>query len=505
LIRKTCSVADSSLESFVYFAGALALRLELNCLRQPETPRAILMTTQTSTQLAGALAAEENKLLACIHCGLCLEACPTYVHTGDENDSPRGRIYLMRAVEEQRLSAASPSFARHINRCLGCRACESACPAGVEYGQLLEAARADLASQEGARRGGFANRLLHFALRHIWLHPARLRLAFALSRVMRDTGVVRFLLRTKLPRLVSSKLEFALALLQSSSPYNFEAETENGRPRASEAKNGAWSEATNGAGVSEKMRALAFEGCVADGLFARVNGATARVLAANNCETRAPAGQVCCGALHAHAGDLEGARTLARRNIEAFADSDAAPIITNAGGCGAMLVSYAHLLADDAEYAARAQRFSERVRDVGQQLELTGIKRGAALGATLTTYDASCHLLHGQRAAEASLRMLRAIPALEFAPLTESETCCGGAGVYNLLEAELSSRVLGEKLAHLQESKATLVATGNPGCHMQIVAGAHLAGLTLHACHPVELLDESYRRAGMYKTVTSDE
>jgi glycolate oxidase iron-sulfur subunit len=463
------------------------------------------MTTQTSTQLAGALAAEENKLLACIHCGLCLEACPTYVHTGDENDSPRGRIYLMRAVEERRLSVESPSFARHINRCLGCRACESACPAGVEYGQLLEAARADLATREGARRSGFSNRLLHFALRHVWLHPARLRLAFALSRALRDAGIVRLLLGTGLPRLVSSRFEFALALLQSSTPYHFAVATESSRLPTSETKSDARLEAKDEERLSEKTHAQMFTGCVMDGLFARVNRATARVLAANNCETNAPAGQVCCGALHAHAGDLEGARMLARCNIEAFAGSRGAHIITNAGGCGAMLVSYAHLLADDKEYAARARTFSERVRDVGQELELTGTRRGAPLGDTRTTYDASCHLLHGQRASEASLRMLQAIPALRFAPLTESETCCGGAGVYNLLEAELSARVLREKLACLQESKASLVATGNPGCHMQIGAGARLAGLPIHACHPVELLDESYRRAGIYETVTSDE
>ncbi|HEY0098145.1 MAG TPA: heterodisulfide reductase-related iron-sulfur binding cluster [Pyrinomonadaceae bacterium] len=455
------------------------------------------MTTKTPIQTAGALAAEENKLLACIHCGLCLEACPTYVHTGDENDSPRGRIYLMRAVEEQRLSVESSSFERHINRCLGCRACESACPAGVEYGQLLEAARADLATQAGARRRGFSNRLLHFALRHIWLHPARLRFAFALSRVLRDAGVVRLLLRTRLPRLVSSRLEFALALLQSSTPYKFETETQSSRPAPCDTKNDGR--------LAVKTRALAFEGCVTEGLFARVNRATARVLKANNCETSAPASQVCCGALHAHAGDLEGARKLARRNIEAFADTDGAHIITNAGGCGAMLLSYAHLLADDAQFAERARAFSERVRDVGQELELTGIRRGASPGATITTYDASCHLLHGQRAGDASLGMLRAIPALEFAPLTESETCCGGAGVYNLLEAELSTRVLREKLSHLQATKAALVATGNPGCHMQIGAGAYLAGLSLHACHPVELLDESYRRAGVYEAVASDE
>jgi glycolate oxidase iron-sulfur subunit len=455
----------------------------------------------TASQIANVLSAEEDKLLACVHCGLCLEACPTYIHTSDENDSPRGRIYLMRAVEEGRLSPESNTFRAHINRCLGCRACEQACPAGVEYGQLLEAARADL-SQVEARKPTLRSRSLRFVLRHIWLHPARLRFAFAMTRLMRNARLPRLLIKLRLARLISPRFEFALALLDSS---RAEQRSAVSHQLSAKAKRSAQErDAGQADSHSMKMPALLFKGCVTEGLFARVNRATARVLEVNGCAVRAPDEQVCCGALHAHAGDLEGARHLARRNIDAFNDAASDHIITNAGGCGAMLVSYAHLLADDAEYRERAREFSQRVRDISQQLEATGIRQGASLDENVTTYDASCHLLYGQRASDAPLEMLRAIPGLLFVPLVGSETCCGGAGVYNLLEPELSGRVLDEKIAHIKETGAQTLATGNPGCHMQIGAGARLTGMkTLRVCHPVELLDESYARAGFYKAVTS--
>ena len=472
------------------------------------------------TQLASALVAEERKLLACVHCGLCLEACPTYVQTGDENDGPRGRIYLMRAVEEGRLGAESRSFTRHIERCLGCRACESVCPSGVEYGQLLEAARSDIA--DGGRGRGHTSRALRFALRHVWLHPSRLRLAFALARLLRDSRLPRLLLRTKLSKLLDTRVEFALALLDSSMPVPldaeaFDAEAVGGSPRnegdeesmtvggAGKASatagesDAASSDAPSPEAAASKSAAMLFEGCVTEGLFARVNRATARVLRAQGCRTSAPPGQVCCGALHAHAGDLEGARTLARRNIEAFEDARGAPVVTNAGGCGAMLASYAHLLAGDEAFAARARRFSSRVRDVSQQLAGAPVREGARLDDITATYDASCHLLHGQKAQAEPLRMLAGVAGLRLAPLEGSDVCCGGAGVYNLLEPELSSRVLEEKLRHVCETGAQVLATGNPGCHMQIGAGARLAGMSLRVVHPVELLDESYRRAGLYE------
>jgi glycolate oxidase iron-sulfur subunit len=451
--------------------------------------------SDSPTQLARALEAEERKLLACVHCGLCLEACPTYVQTGDENDSPRGRLYLMRAVEEARLALDAQTFTRHIDRCLGCRACESACPAGVEYGQLLEAARADISS--GGSKRGWTSRALRLVLRHVWTRPARLRLAFTLTRLLRDSRLPDLLLRSKLTKLLPARLELALALLDGSraAPLRVESAT---------VISGSVPPAVAGGTVPLLVRrgaeaaALLFEGCVTEGLFARVNRATARVLVANGCGARAPRGQVCCGALHAHAGDLEGARQLARRNVDAFEDSGGAAVVTNAGGCGAMLASYAHLLAGDAEYAARAREFAARVRDVSQQLAATDLRAGAALDEQTAVYDASCHLLHGQKARVEPLRLLGSVRGVRLVPLEGSEDCCGGAGVYNLMETELSARVLGAKLERVRATGAAVLATGNPGCHMQLAAGSRLAGLRLRVVHPVELLDESYRRAGVY-------
>jgi glycolate oxidase iron-sulfur subunit len=245
---------------------------------------------------------------------------------------------------------------------------------------------------------------------------------------------------------------------------------------------------------------MLFTGCVGAGLFSRVNDATVRVLAINGLAAPAPKTQVCCGALHAHAGDLEGARTLARRNIAAFehATNADAPVVTNAGGCGAMLISYGHLLADDEVFAERAHKFAGRVRDVSQVLETVELKTGVEGPEQTVTYDSSCHLLYGQHAGEAPLRLVVAAKTWRFAPLEGSERCCGGAGIYNLLEPNLSSQVLAEKLANVQATGAKVLATGNPGCQMQIGAGALLAGMDLKVCHPVELLDEAYARAGMY-------
>ena len=408
----------------------------------------------------------EDKLLACIHCGLCLEACPTYVITGNENDGPRGRLYLMRAVAEGRLENTSNAFATHIDRCLGCRACEQVCPAGVEYGQLLEASREVLL--EAQPKSDLANRLLRFVLRHVWLSPWRLRMFFRASRVFRDLGLARLLLKIGLPR----RVQFGMALLESSKDV-------------SPAKAQRRKESRKGARRSVAL----FKGCVGEGLFARVNRATERVLEANNFNVEIP-NQVCCGALHAHAGDLEGARELARRNIAAF-DSDA-PIVTNAGGCGAMLKTYAHLLPND----ERAANFSARVRDVSQQL--TDMRTAPSPVDQSVTYDTSCHLMYGQGSGEASERMLRSVTGKDFVALNGSERCCGAAGVYNLLQPEMSQRVLNEKLDHIKDTGAGILATGNPGCQMHIGAGARLSGMKLRVCHPIEIVDQAYESAGYY-------
>ena len=253
--------------------------------------------------------------------------------------------------------------------------------------------------------------------------------------------------------------------------------------------------------MSEAGAIMLFTGCVGEGLFARVNQATRRVLGANGFTVQVPLEQVCCGALHAHAGDLENARALARRNIEAFSidkSLEGAAVVTNAGGCGAMLASYGHLLADDHTFALRAREFSRRVTDVSQQLETVAVRPGGAVTSAPVTYDSSCHLLYGQHAGEAPLKMMGEVAGLNFERLEGSERCCGGAGVYNVMEPELSGRVLQEKLANIRATGAKILATGNPGCQMHIGAGAMLAGQELTVCHPVELLDEAYRNAGFY-------
>jgi glycolate oxidase iron-sulfur subunit len=417
---------------------------------------------------------QEDKLLACIHCGLCLEACPTYVITGNENDGPRGRLYLMRAVAEGRLENTSSAFATHIDRCLGCRACEQVCPAGVEYGQLLEASREVLL--ESQPKSDLPNKLLRFVLRHVWLSPTRLRLFFTASRLFRDLGLASLLLKTRLARMISPRAEFGLALLESS------------RPVFSNSK------ATETDGSASNV--LLFSGCVGEGLFARVNRATERVLRANNFTITTPSEQVCCGALHAHAGDLEGARKLARQNIEAF--NSGAPIVTNAGGCGAMLTTYAHLFANDKELADPAANFSARVRDVSQQLATVEMRTAQTPVESSVTYDTSCHLLYGQRSGEASERMLRTVAGDKFVALNGTERCCGAAGVYNLMQPELSQRVLQEKLDHIKSTDAGILATGNPGCQMHIGAGACLSQMKLKVCHPIELVDQAYEHAGFY-------
>lgn len=444
------------------------------------------MSTQiTPISIVTALAAEGQELLACIHCGLCLEACPTYVATGNENDGPRGRLYLMRAVAEGRLENTSTAFRTHIDRCLGCRACEQACPAGVSYGQLLEASREELLHAQP--KTDLTSRLLRFALRHVWLSPVRLRLFFGATRLFRNLGLSKLALKSGIARLISDRAEFAMALLESSRPI-FPTRTE---ARIESNSN------------SESV--LLFKGCVGEGLFDRVNRATKRVLQVNDYEVVAPANQVCCGALHAHAGDLEGARGLARKNLEAFAESEA-PIITNAGGCGAMLTTYGHLLANDPNFAEPARQFSARVRDVSQQLATREMRSGESPvnNDEYVAGDLSCHLLYGQKAGVASLKMVRGIRGLNFGELPGAERCCGAAGIYNMLQPKLSQQVLKEKLDAIDMVEADIVVTGNAGCQMQIGAGSKLAHMDVQVCHPIELVDQSYARAGFYEDGKQD-
>ncbi|HEY7861005.1 MAG TPA: heterodisulfide reductase-related iron-sulfur binding cluster [Gemmatimonadaceae bacterium] len=408
------------------------------------------------------LANAKAGIMACVHCGFCLQACPTYLALGDENDSPRGRIFLMRALTEGDLALDDPSVHTHIDRCLGCRACETACPSGVPYGALLEATRATLAQ---VVKPPLRARLILalFARRGL------MRAVVAAARALRATGIPRLLAR------LPGDLGFAFAMLASSaSPLS------RARYRS------------RGTGARGSVSLL--RGCVMEGLFAAANRATERTLVAND-YTMVPApNQHCCGALHAHAGDLEGARTLARRNIAAFEAAGAELVVTNAAGCGALLKEYGHLLADDDAWSARAAAFSARARDVSELLAAAGPRVGAPISYRVT-YDAPCHLQHAQRVHSEPLVVLDAIPGLERVALVDSDQCCGSAGIYNLLEPALSAAVLAPKIAHIEVTGATLVVTGNPGCLMQIGAALCRAGVPARTVHPVELLDASYAAA----------
>ncbi len=451
------------------------------------------MTNNSIASLQISLSAETEKLLGCIHCGLCLPACPTYQQLGNENDSPRGRIFLMRAVAEGRLNADSASFERHIDLCLGCRACETACPAGVRYGSLLESARETILNQETHRGSTFQKTLLKLALRHVFPYPKRLKLIFALSRFLRDNRLTRFAYRKGFARWIAPKADFALSLLMTTAP---DRET---RRQGDKETRGHKSPISPISPISRPVSV--FTGCVMEGLFKHVNDATKRVLAANGCEMNDVGAQVCCGALHAHAGDLENARELARRNIDAFerflATNGSATIIINAAGCGALLKEYGELLKDDPRYADRAERFSAGVRDVTEFLASGDIRRGADINRRVT-YDAPCHLYHAQRVTTAPQQVLASIPGLEYRQLEGMQDCCGGAGVYNLSEPEMSESLLADKISKAQATEAEILVTANPGCHMQLGAGARMFNADCRVAHVVELLDESYRRAGFY-------
>jgi glycolate oxidase iron-sulfur subunit len=410
------------------------------------------------------LAKAQAGIDACVHCGFCLQACPTYLTLEDENDSPRGRIVLMRSLLEGTLAPTNESVETHIARCLGCRACETVCPSGVPYGNLLEATRATLARHRPIPR--IARTVLA-----VFSRRSLLALAMFGGRVMRATGISR--LMSRLP----GRLGFSMAMLSS---------TDRGPSQDA----GRYLERGNGT----RGNVAVLTGCVMEGLYADVNAATERTLVVNDYITMRPAGQVCCGALHAHAGDDEAARELARANIAAFEREPCDYICVNAAGCGAMMKEYGHLLADDPEWRDRAKAVSAKVRDVSELLSAAGPKRGGSVPLKVA-YDAPCHLVHAQRISSPPLDVLRAIPDLELVPLNESDVCCGAAGIYNLVEPETSNIVLDRKLENVEKANADVVATGNPGCMMQIGAGLIRAGSRTSTVHPVELLDLSYSRA----------
>ena len=454
--------------------------------------------------LAEAIREQEQRLSNCVHCGFCLPACPTYRRLGDESDSPRGRLYLMQAVVEGRLDAGSDAFQSHIGRCLGCRACEPVCPAGVEYGHLLELARHVGAD---ARTPPLSGRLL---LR-VFGTDRLAGPALLAGRLLRASGLPALVTRLpsgrrspgerldrrgngkergRLARVVAAA-RLGLAMLAASAPAR-----EIFHKRPATRVPGRERPAPEPAGAPTPTVAL-LTGCVQAGLFSRVNAATARVLAANGYRVVPVPTQGCCGALHAHGGALDGARTLARRNIRAFESANVDFIAMNASGCGAAMADYGSLLGDDDAAGPRAQWVAGRIRDVSQLLADRGPVTGAPVPLRVT-YDAPCHLLHAQGVASAPARVLESIPGLEVVPLAGAAECCGGAGIYGLTQPELGGWIGDDKVRAVRDTGADALVTGNPGCMMQIGAGLRLAGSRTAVVHLVELVDESYRRAGLY-------
>jgi glycolate dehydrogenase iron-sulfur subunit len=409
------------------------------------------------------LAAAAPGLDACVHCGFCMQACPTYLALGDENDSPRGRLVLMRALLEGDVQASDPALGTHIDQCLGCRACEAACPSGVPYGALLEATRATL-NTSGGRGISRVGRLIL----GVFERPRLMAVVMFLTRIVRALGIPSLLSR------MPGRLGFASAML-SSTAY---------RRRSREYV--VPDEGTRG-------DVALLTGCVMQGLFAETNRATARVLATNGYRIVHVGGQRCCGALHAHAGDLEGAKRLARANIAAFESKPADFIVVNAAGCGAMLKEYGHLLSDDPVWHQRAERVAQRARDASELLAAAG-PRSAKDGAAKVrvAYDAPCHLLHAQRVVGPPLETLGAATGIELVTLVDADQCCGGAGIYNLQHPDVSQAVLDAKLDRIDQADVAIVATGNPGCLMQIGAGLVRRGSRVRVEHLIDLLDSAY-------------
>ncbi|HYK11795.1 MAG TPA: heterodisulfide reductase-related iron-sulfur binding cluster [Gemmatimonadales bacterium] len=400
----------------------------------------------------------------CVHCGFCLQACPTFLVTGDEADGPRGRIELMRSLERGLIASDDPGLQFHLDRCLGCRGCEPVCPSGVGYGRGLEAARERIAE---TRTPPLIARLALWFL----TTPLISRFVYAAVRLLRTSGLPG--------RLAGSgRIGFAMGML---------AATRHSELGIRDSYTSQQSLIPN-----PRFPALLFSGCVMEGLFSHVHAATIRTLAVNAYRTEVPAGQVCCGALHAHAGLVEPARELARRNLDAFGDGDET-IVVNSAGCGALLKDYAHLLPDD----PRAARFAARVRDVSELLAEAGPAPAKHPGARVA-YDPPCHLLHAQRVADAPLKVLRSIEGLTLVSVPDAEKCCGSAGLYTVVESGLSKSVLAGKAAKIGEAGPDVVLTGNPGCIMQIGAGLAGAPRAIPVRHPVEVLDEAYAFAGRY-------
>jgi glycolate oxidase iron-sulfur subunit len=409
-------------------------------------------------------APQQADLDKCVHCGLCLNACPTYRELHVEMDSPRGRIYQMAQVAGG--SPITQSYIEHIDLCLACRACETACPSGVQYGRLVEAARADI---ENRTTRPLASRILRgFVYERVL--PSRFMTRVVANASALGLGAMRAL-RLKLPGRLG---ELAALSPKLERPFFYR---NIGRVFPAQGQ--------------RKYRVAFLSGCIANVCFARLNEATVRVLQANGCEVTVPANQTCCGALHVHAGLRDPARRLARQNINAVLDGNFDAIVTNAGGCGSTLKEYGELLEGDPDYADRARQFAARIKDVNEFLASIELNPRMREVRAKVTYQDSCHLAHGQRVRSAPRELLKRVPGLELKEMAVPDSCCGSAGVYNVVHTDMSMSLLEKKMAAVNQTGAERIVTANPGCMLQLRVGVERWGRGQRVSHVVEILDEA--------------
>jgi glycolate oxidase iron-sulfur subunit len=409
----------------------------------------------------------------CVHCGFCLTACPTYLETGNELDSPRGRIYLMKSAIEGRIPLGE-SLVKHLDLCLGCLACEPACPSGVRYGSLIEAGRSQI---ERRYKRPILEKLYRSLLFSIFPYPERLRLLLPFLSLYQATGMKKLIQSSGILHRLSKKLahmDEILPNIKFSSVFS-------SLPKVTPAKG------------KKRYRVALLTGCVQSVLFSETNAATVRVLSQNGCEVVIPKTQGCCGALSLHSGRLSEARDFARFNTDIFKDHDVDAVIVNSAGCGSTMKEYGELLKNDSSYSARAGELSKKTKDIMEFLADIGLQGELKELRLKVTYQDACHIAYAQRIKSHPRKIIKQIPGIDFVELQESDLCCGSAGIYNLTEPEMADRLLEQKISKLKETGAQVLVAGNPGCLLQIGMGIKQQGLNIKTVHPVELLDWAYR------------
>jgi len=436
------------------------------------------LSSSTHGGFQGGDAPAEADLYRCVHCGLCLSACPTYVELGLETESPRGRIALMKAVNEGRLGI-SPRVASHWEMCLQCRACEAVCPSGVPFGRIMEKTRSQMLAQGSRSTAGKG--IGRLFLREALPHPKRLRLGAHMLRVYQRSGLQRLIGGSHALRLLPGRLaELEAQLPAMRGPFfgpSGHVYRARGRPT----------------GSPPKLTVGLLSGCIMPLLQGGTMNAAVRVLTRNGCDVVAPLGQGCCGALNIHGGDLEYGRRMARTNIDVFLAAGVDRIVVASAGCGSAMKEYHELLADDPAYAEKARQFSRSTLDITELLVSLPFEPPKAPLRRKVTYQDPCHLVHAQRIAAQPRKILNSIPGLELVEMEQATMCCGGAGLYSVVQQEMAAKILARKMEDIAATGAEQVVTANPGCVLQLERGLRSMGDASSVVHVVDLLDEAYR------------